>query len=262
MPLNILWHIPSGLASPDSETAINTLVLVVHETNADLARIEEMKISKLMFLNLAISTPAHTQYKEIPHNMLIIDMLQFERSLYTSGQRGILLDLVTDRPRQNNTTISLDQLLISFARVPLSSPSGSTPRPPIMLPQIALHNAGNDAFMALFAFQMLLDHDDTQVPVVKKGRIGRPGNLGPTSGMPISPMMNMGHPSPINFSGLIPPGQMIRSSSAYDLSAEFGQMHRGMSRAHSGGPFFTSPSRVTPKYMGTHPGNTTDNVYR
>jgi hypothetical protein len=35
----------SSMASPDSETHANNLVLVFHSTTSDLARLEDMKIS-------------------------------------------------------------------------------------------------------------------------------------------------------------------------------------------------------------------------
>lgn len=36
----------SSLASPDSETAVNTLVLVAHGMQGIMSRLDEMKISK------------------------------------------------------------------------------------------------------------------------------------------------------------------------------------------------------------------------
>jgi len=41
----IIQAIISSLASPDSETQANTLILVTHSATEDLLRLEEMKIS-------------------------------------------------------------------------------------------------------------------------------------------------------------------------------------------------------------------------
>lgn len=42
------------MASPDSETISNTLVLVFHGTSGDPRRLEEMKISQRLFLHIRI----------------------------------------------------------------------------------------------------------------------------------------------------------------------------------------------------------------
>ncbi|KAG6856380.1 hypothetical protein H0H87_005077 [Tephrocybe sp. NHM501043] len=178
----IIQAIISSLASPDSETTSNSLVLVAHGISNDLARLEEMKI-------------------KLPHNLLTIDTSIFERVLHSSGARGIMLDPRTNAPRVPGSTLSLENLLRSFSTNPIPvSPKGDTPAVsvPLVLPNVMMHNAGNDAFLALFALQMLVDPSGTQVPVVKKGRIGRPG-AGPGGGgsSPTSP-------SPVIFGQAIP----------------------------------------------------------
>ena len=47
----------SSLASPDSESTPNSLVLVAHNIQGDLARLEEMKISKSKEVQYLIVEP-------------------------------------------------------------------------------------------------------------------------------------------------------------------------------------------------------------
>lgn len=186
-------HPYSSLASPDSETCSNTVVLVGFGTHAQLARLEEMKISKfrvpLHISPVKRSKRASTLFffsllplSELPH-VLMIDIATFERSLYATGERGIMPDPKFESPRTPNSTLSFDNLLLSFhyqrSSPRNSSPNGSPspllpqtpPQPPI--PQCALVNAGNEAFMSLFAFQMLLEGaGGTRIPTIKKGKLG------------------------------------------------------------------------------------------
>ncbi|KAJ3568549.1 hypothetical protein NP233_g5640 [Leucocoprinus birnbaumii] len=168
-----------SLTSPESETSSNSIVLVGYGTHAQLARLEEMKI-------------------KLPHNVLTIDIANFERSLYATGVRGVIPDPKTERPRTPSSTLTLESLLRTFQHQPhppiqprrsSASPNNSSsggsnnrspPSPlgpnfpqislPITIPQCSLVNSGNDAFMALFAFQMLLDPSGTRVPTTKKGK--------------------------------------------------------------------------------------------
>lgn len=235
----IIQAVISSLASPESETTANSLVLVAHGASGDLSRLEEMKI-------------------KIPHNMLILDTATYERALYSAGHRGIMLDPNTNKARTHGSTLSLDNMLRSFTTTPLAppapstpttpdNPSSSTPLPastppaPNILPNVTMHNSGNDAFMCLFALQMLLDPTHTQMPTVKKGRIGRSGLMkAPVQMMGPSPMsmngnMSMGSPA---FSGYVPIpvvasyGLQVPSSS-YDLANEFGQMRIERSQSKS-----------------------------
>ncbi|PCH34289.1 hypothetical protein WOLCODRAFT_148353 [Wolfiporia cocos MD-104 SS10] len=117
-----------SLASPDSEDVANTLVLVAHGASGDLSRLREMDI-------------------QLPSNVLIIDTSSFERQLYKQGLRDPMQDR-SGSPRKTSSTISLGRLLDSLG----------------VDVNCKLHNAGNDAFLALLAFQLLLDPDNTKVP--------------------------------------------------------------------------------------------------
>ncbi|KAI9454905.1 hypothetical protein BJY52DRAFT_1282651 [Lactarius psammicola] len=119
----------SSLASPDSETQANSLVLVTHSAAEDLRRFDEMKI-------------------KLPHNLLIVDVTVYESCLFKAGLRGAMLDAKTGSPRQPSSLLSLRSILHSL-HVPLD---------------FALHNSGNDAFASLLAFQMLVDPKNTQAP--------------------------------------------------------------------------------------------------
>ncbi|KAI0271453.1 hypothetical protein BC834DRAFT_922235 [Gloeopeniophorella convolvens] len=119
----------NSLASPDSETQANSLVLVTHSAADDLRRFEEMKI-------------------KLPHNVLIIDVAAYESCLFKAGLRGAMLDAKTGSPRQPNSLLSLRSILHSL-HVPVD---------------FVLHNSGNDAFACLLVFQMLVDPKNTQLP--------------------------------------------------------------------------------------------------
>ncbi|KAI0249519.1 hypothetical protein BJV78DRAFT_1129612 [Lactifluus subvellereus] len=125
----IIQAVISSLASPDSETQSNSLVLLTHSATEDLRRFEEMKI-------------------KLPHNLLIIDVTVYESCLFKTGLLGAMLDAKTGLPRQPNSLLSLRSILHSL-HVPLD---------------FVLHNSGNDAFACLLAFQMLVDPKNTQAP--------------------------------------------------------------------------------------------------
>ncbi|KAI1793038.1 hypothetical protein LXA43DRAFT_1002478 [Ganoderma leucocontextum] len=120
----------SSLISPDSETIPNTLVLVVHGTTGDLRRLEDMKI-------------------KLPHNLLVLDTMAFERQLYASGLRSVMQE-PTGRPRDHGSSLSLNTMLQSLG----------------VDVQRMLHNAGNAAFTTLLGLQLLLA-PDTKVPTPK-----------------------------------------------------------------------------------------------
>ncbi|GBE77265.1 hypothetical protein SCP_0101380 [Sparassis crispa] len=124
----LLQAVISSLASPDSETLPNTLVLVAHGISGDLRRLEEMKI-------------------KLPHNVLIIDTAAYERRLFTTGHRGIMQGS-SGKPREPGSLLSLTNLLQSLG----------------VDVQCTMHNSGNDAFMCLLAFQLLLDPEHTKIP--------------------------------------------------------------------------------------------------
>jgi hypothetical protein len=88
-----------------------------------------------------------------------------------------MLDPKTAQPRLAGTTLSLLDLIDSFR----------------LKPELhwQTHNSGNDAFMALFAFQKLLDPDNTPTPTIKKPRtISTAGNVLIPS-LPMTPMQAM-----------------------------------------------------------------------
>ncbi|KAI0005545.1 hypothetical protein BJV74DRAFT_805145 [Russula compacta] len=125
----IIQAVISSLASPDSETQVNSLVLVTHSATEDLRRLEEMKI-------------------KLPHNLLIVDVPVYEGCLFKAGLRGAMLDAKTGLPRQPSSLLTLRSILHSLH----------------VLLDFALHNSGNDAFACLLVFQMLVDPKNTQVP--------------------------------------------------------------------------------------------------
>ncbi|KAK2462867.1 hypothetical protein APHAL10511_005065 [Amanita phalloides] len=234
----VIQAVISSLATPDSETHANELVLVGHGIHGDLQRLEEMKI-------------------RIPHNILLVDTAAYERVLYTSGRRGIMVDPRTNKPRSPGSTLSLENLLRSVNTVTPSDGSDEKHRSPSPshLPNCILHNAGNDALMCLVALQILLDPTGTQIPSPKKIKSPRATMFAPspvgTPPIPLTPDCMAGFPPMILGSGLAmavvnghgPPNGAVKSrSSAYDLAAEFGQMQLGlglgaMARSSSSGAF-------------------------
>ncbi|KAJ7598619.1 hypothetical protein C8J56DRAFT_914532 [Mycena floridula] len=179
----VIQAIISSLASPDSETSSNNLVIVAHGASGDLQRLEEMKI-------------------KLPHNVLIIDTANLERHLFSTGHRPAMLDPKTNKPRLPGTTLSLENLLRSFTIPPLydsngAQPTSTAPKPLLTtLPNCTMHNSGNDAFMCLFALQMLLEPEGTVAPTMKKGFVGKPG----TSALHMGPTLMGGLTPPAMFS--------------------------------------------------------------
>ncbi|KAG6911406.1 hypothetical protein DXG01_016503 [Tephrocybe rancida] len=215
----IIQAIISSFASPDSETTANTLVLVAHGISGDLARLDEMKI-------------------KLPHNMLVIDTATFERVLHSSGQRGIMGE------RSPGSTLSLENLLRSFSTHPLPGAPA-----PAVLPTVMMHNAGNDAFMALFALQMLMDPEGTTAPVVKKGRIGRPGGGSPPTPLPRPRSVMLASPVMMGYQAVAQP-----SNGSYDLAGEFGNMRVGNEREKDEGQWQASKTRRPGRGNGASTG--------
>ncbi|KAJ7204567.1 hypothetical protein C8J57DRAFT_1542207 [Mycena rebaudengoi] len=167
----LIQAVISSLASPDSETIPNALVIVAHGISGDLARMEEMKI-------------------KLPHNMLILDTATFERALFAGGHRQAMIDPHTSTPgnpksRGHGSTLSLDNLLRSLPSP--SDPPGTTPvlntqvlvpgqfpQPGAVVPGVTMHNSGNDAFMCLYALQLLLEPTGTQVPTIAPKKVPPP----------------------------------------------------------------------------------------
>ncbi|KAJ7471787.1 hypothetical protein FB451DRAFT_307646 [Mycena latifolia] len=227
----IIQAVISSLASPDSETIPNTLVLVAHGISGDLTRMEEMRI-------------------KLPHNMLILDTATFERALFSGGHRTAMIDPYTStpgnpKPRVHGSTLSLDNLLRS-----LPSPSdsqqpnpliqtqvpvpGQFPQPGAMVPGVVMHNAGNDAFMCLYALQLLLEPAGTQAPVVapKKAAAARPLSF-------------VGAPMSMNMNGN---GMMSSRHSPSGLAGDFAQMSLQVRQnSRSPGPMLPTPGH-SPKH--------------
>lgn len=104
---------------------------------------------------------------EPPTNVHIIDTASFERELFSSGHRGPMVDS-HGKPRAPKTTISLPAALASLG----------------VDARWSFHNSGNDAFSCLLAFQMLIDRDNTKVPVPSiphKGKNAESNTLRPHS---------------------------------------------------------------------------------
>ncbi|KAL0952173.1 hypothetical protein HGRIS_008786 [Hohenbuehelia grisea] len=206
----VIQSVISSLATPDSETTQNSLVLVGHGMNGILARLVEMKI-------------------RIPHNVLILDTAVYERVLHNKGLRPPMLDPKTGAARAPNTSLSLENLVRS---IPFRSTSPSSSMPPLSLQAAnasssllpigcTMHNAGNDAYMTLVGLQALaVPNSITAPPRVKTtGPIGsRPhhsmaiGALGhihiPIPRLSVSPFTGM--PSP----GSTPPRVSPRTTPA------------------------------------------------
>ncbi|KAJ8461904.1 hypothetical protein ONZ45_g18126 [Pleurotus djamor] len=252
----IIQAIISSFASPDSETTPNNLVLVGHGIYGDMARLEAIGI-------------------KIPHNIFAIDIAALERTLHATGLRPPMNDPNTGRPRSQGTSLPLELLLHSLAlpspstppanATSRNSPSGNSPTPPhsnglvgpagvmgamrpIIPPGCILYNAGNDAFMCLFALQMLLEPEGSIPPSIKPGRIGRPGHhMHPTNMMamtlplspsPFVPQIALQSPSiPMQMSMTMPHTQFPRGSGymshtpsqSSPLLNEFGQLRIGSS---------------------------------
>lgn len=119
---------------------------------------------------------------------------------------------------------------------------------PVVLPNVIMHNAGNDALMSLFALQMLLEPIGTQVPSTKKlgmrPRSGVPGPLylagavmnGNGMSLPMMPAVTTGYMGV----GMVP----SPTTPPYDLAAEFEQMQMGMVVPQSGSGSLRGPPRV------------------
>ncbi|KAH9929798.1 uncharacterized protein B0H18DRAFT_175001 [Fomitopsis serialis] len=133
----VMQAIISSLASPDSETTPNNLVLVGHGLHEDLRRLQEMDI-------------------KIPNNVLTLDTAAYDDS--SSHRPANAMTDPSGKPRAQHTTLSLTNLIRSLG-VDL---------------RCTMHNAGNDAMMCLLALQLLLEPRGTEMPKCRpiKGRLG------------------------------------------------------------------------------------------
>lgn len=107
----------SALASPDTESQANTLVL----------------------LSLGDVTPQLPTTLALPSNVLVLDVMAFERNLLREAQARA----EPSAPTRTHALTSL-RALLGVLEIPIP---GHAP----------IHNAGNDAFYTLLAFQRLVD---------------------------------------------------------------------------------------------------------
>ncbi|CAG7853858.1 SubName: Full=Uncharacterized protein {ECO:0000313/EMBL:CCA70136.1} [Serendipita indica DSM 11827] len=124
---HIIQSIIDSLASPDSQTQANDLVLVAHGISGDLKRLNELQI-------------------RLPSNVLILDTSSFERELFRIGKGATTTDTATRQSRQAGSTLSLSNLLRS-----LNADTAT----------FRFHNSGNDSFGALMCLQLLLEQNTT-----------------------------------------------------------------------------------------------------
>ncbi|KAJ7074461.1 hypothetical protein C8F01DRAFT_1100560 [Mycena amicta] len=220
----IIQAVISSLASPDSETVPNTLVLVAHGITGDLARMEEMKL-------------------RLPHNMLIVDTAAFERALFAGGHRGTMLDPHLSTPgnpkgRSTGSTLSLENLLRSLPAPPpvegqppnpaaalaqQPTVAGVFPQMGAMVPGVVMHNSGNDAFMCLYALQLLLQPEGTQAPAPKK--VARP--------------VSWSAPVTIGYMSVVGPGGLANDFAGLAMHTR--------QRSHSPGAMLAAPAQLPGK---------------
>lgn len=229
----IIQAVISSLASPESETTINDLVLVGHGLSGDLARFKEMKI-------------------KLPSNVLLIDTASFERQLFVSGKRGAMQD-PSGKPRSNGSTLSLANMLRSLG----------------IDVRCTMHNSGNDAFLCLLAFQLLFERQKTKVPAprVPKSRPGLPmgysgyANLSIASRRPsavppiaLTPSPPAGFSSNAQSSGFGSSGLSARTPHGYfdvDFSSGGRSPSRSPARVSRRSPSLTS-SQSLPRLSAMH----------
>ncbi|KAG9034183.1 hypothetical protein FRB95_013702 [Tulasnella sp. JGI-2019a] len=91
---DILQALLTSLASPDSESLPNTLVLIAHTPQNTIERLQELKV-------------------KLPSNVLIVDIAHYERQLFNSRN--------PNTARSPHQTLSLPNMLLSH-NVPVLSP--------------------------------------------------------------------------------------------------------------------------------------------
>lgn len=144
---DILQALLTSLASPDSESIPNSLVLISHTPQHIQERLQDLKVSEYRktqirsHLELLHGTDAHQT--ELPSNVLIVDIAHYERQLFNARN--------PTAARSPHQTLSLPNMLLS-QNIPVLAP---------------YNNSGNDAFYTLLIFQYLIDPEGTQVPPPK-----------------------------------------------------------------------------------------------
>ncbi|KAJ7916522.1 hypothetical protein B0H13DRAFT_1997548 [Mycena leptocephala] len=155
----IIQAVISSLASPDSETIPNTLVLVAQGSRALFAGGHRPAM-----IDPHTSTPGNPKPRNHGSTLSLENLL---RSLPSPSD-----------PQAHNPALQTQVLV-----------PGQFPQPGAMVPGVVLHNSGNDAFMCLYGLQLLLQPEGTQVPVVQKKVAPRPlyMHARTNSGSPLPP---------------------------------------------------------------------------
>ena len=162
----------------------------------------------------------------LPSNVLIVDTTTFERQLFLAGRRPELAQLDPynpQLPRQPGSTLSLTNLLRTVGIEPEHI--------------CKMHNAGNDAFMALTALQLLLE-PTTKVKELRP-RSGAPGVRRSTVGMPVAMATHSRNVSASPTAGKFQPPSMagapstttVRPNSGAKDASEWGVRQNGYAAA-------------------------------
>lgn len=145
--------------------------------------------------------------------MHVIDIALFERELFSGGHRGPMVD-AHGTPRAPKTMISLPAALAS-----LGVDAGWR-----------FHNSGNDAFSYLLVLQMLIDRDNTKLPMPTTPHRGKnldtstPGTPGWTF-RSTTPTYKSLPTTPMN-----PPSPLWGTGGDHLAPNEFGTLHRAPGR--------------------------------
>lgn len=171
-------------------------------------------------LSLALPDDVSDLLAEVPHNVLVVDLVALENSMFRAGLRGAQIDARNGQPRQPGSTLSLRSILHSLS-VNLDYP---------------LHNSGNDAFACLLAFQMLVDPKNTRIP---------------TTPRPLRPAMNRS--SSYNMYGPMPASPLIMPSMSGPFMPPVMPAVMSM-RSHSTSPHHLAPTTTNGRPVSFGPG--------
>lgn len=156
---------------------------------------------------------------------MVIDTAVFERQLFAGGHRGAMLD-AHNKARHPGTTLSLQNMLRS-----LNADIGCT-----------WHCSGNDAFGTLLALQLLLQPENTQIPVIEPVKRTLQGR-----GLTIKTSFGSGYLTPSSRSPIGASSPLPRQTGAYlgsleTLSPEKSQ--QGSSHRKSSGRSTPQPQQI------------------
>jgi hypothetical protein len=194
------------------------------------------------FASLWLSFIFDNLLQELPNNILVIDTAAFERRLFANGQRGAMLDTHTNKPRQPGTTLSLKNTLRS-----LNADLGCT-----------WHCSGNDAFGTLLALQLLLQPEDTQVPVARP--VKRSARHNPTPGMTINTTLGPGYLTPTSRSpGALSPSRLTSGYMEESEAPTHGRSQQGNERVRSLGRGIRQAQQMHTRSSFIKDGSTTAN---